>query len=373
MVITDDGVFSRLAEQWDHLVDGCASSTPFQAHAWLNSWWRAYGAPGQLRVAAAYAGGDLVAAAALYVSRNLPVRTLSPVGAGMSDFSDVLVADAVGEDRAEVVRRLGSALRDFGGWDVIDLPEVRPGAAAAELAAQWPGPRSSTPASTCLELPVQDINDLLASLSPSTARTRRRDLRRLHEAGVSSRLVAAQDVPFAVAEFHRLHLAQWQGRGINPEHARPQFRAFLTDALPLMVERGQALVAEYYLDRELMAVAINVLDRSLMGGYLSGVSPALRKRVDVGTLMLSNDMKLAQERRTPVVSLLRGQENYKLRWRPVPVLNRRVILGFPGSTLAVAYLAAAEGRARALPWLRQRAPWLKNLLTGLKKAARTGP
>ena len=369
-VIVDDDEFARLAEPWDRLVAGCGSSTPFQAHAWLNSWWRAYGTPGRLRVAVVYVEGELVGAAALYLSRRLPVRILSPVGVGVSDFCDVLVADTLGAERVNVVYALRSAICQVRGWDVIDLPEVRPAAAVGELAAVWSARSSSTPASTCLELRAQDLSDLVASLPGSTAagrKTMRKKLRKLDQVGVTSRPVPVEDVPAAVAQFHRLHLAQWEGRGINPEHTRPRFRAFLDEALPLMVKRRQALVTEYHLGGELVGVVINVVNSSLLGGYLFGMSPVVRRHLDIGTLLLRDDMIRAMEQGAPVVSLLRGEEDYKFRWGPVPVQNRRVVLGRSGSMLALLHLASAEAQAKALPWLRQHAPWLKRLRKVLER------
>jgi len=365
-VVTQDDVFSQLADRWDRLVDGCESATPFQTHAWLNSWWRAYGIPGRLRVVVVDAGPELVAAVALFVSRRRLVRVLSPVGVDLSDFCEVLVADSVREDR-DLVGILCSAIGDVAGWDVVDLPEVRPGAVALELAAVWPGGSSTTPASTCLELPVQDLNDLVSALPRSTAKHIRRKLRKLDEVRVTSQEVAASDVPAAISAFHRLHLAQWQGRGVTAEHSRPRFRNFLTEALPLMVHRGQAVVAEYHLAGDLMGVRINVVGPSLMGGYLSGVSPLLRDHVDVTTLMLRHNMEQSLQRKTPVLSFLRGQEDYKLRWRPKPVLNRRVVLARPGSFRALIYLTATKAQAKVLPWLRTHVPWLKNLRTQARR------
>jgi CelD/BcsL family acetyltransferase involved in cellulose biosynthesis len=369
-VVTDDEAFFQLAEQWDRLVERCASSTPFQTHAWLSSWWRCYGATGRLRVVVVHAGTELVAAVALFLSRHRLVRILSPVGVGLSDFCDVLVADTAVEDRAALVHALGSATAGMGGWDVIDLPEVRTGAAALELAAEWSGESTIIAASTCLELPVQDLDSLIASLprSDSTARSRRRaKLRKLDEAGITSREVTVPELPLAISEFHRLHLAQWEGRGVAAAHKSPRFPQFLTEALPLMVRRGQAVVVEFGLAGELVAVGINVVGRTFMGQYLAGVAPSLRRHVEVSTLLLRKAMELALQRETPVLSFLRGREDYKLRWRPELVLNRRVVLGRAGSLRALAYLTAVKGRAKALPWLRKHAPWLKSLRTHARR------
>jgi CelD/BcsL family acetyltransferase involved in cellulose biosynthesis len=69
-VISDEVAFGQLAEEWDDLVHRCASSTPFQTHAWLSSWWGCYGTVGRLRVLVARNGTQLVAAVALFLTRR---------------------------------------------------------------------------------------------------------------------------------------------------------------------------------------------------------------------------------------------------------------------------------------------------------------
>lgn len=362
-VITDDLAFAELTSQWEELVDGCALATPFQTHAWLSSWWRAYGKVGRLRVVVVYAGDRLVAAAPLYLRRRWPVCTIAPVGAGISDFSDVLVADELGDARTDALHALVGALRAVRGWDVIDLPEVPPGAAAHDVATVWPGRLSQTDAAFCLELATQDLQELLGKLSKSTRKKKQQALRRIERAGVTTRVVPLPEVPDALENFHRLHEAQWAGRGINPEHVRTRFRNFLAEALPMMVARQQAVLTESRLDGELMSVLIYVMSPTLLGGYLAGVSPELRGHVDVNTLQMRDDMILAAQLGVPTLSLLRGAEETKMRWQAAArtTRNARVVLGRPGSVLAVAYLGAAEGRSRTLAWLREHAPWARKV------------
>jgi hypothetical protein len=61
-------------------------------------------------------------------------------------------------------------------------------------------------------------------------------------------------------------------------------------------------------------------------------------------MMLRQDLALARDRHRQGVSLLRGDEPYKLKWRPTPVRNERIILGRSGSAAAFAGLARARGR-----------------------------
>ena len=75
--------------------------------------------------------------------------------------------------------------------------------------------------------------------------------------------------------------------------------------------------------------------------------------------MMRHNLELAGAADVTTLSLLRGLEDYKLRWRPETVLDKRVVLPRPGSVLAAGHLAAVRGEARLRPWLKERAPWVK--------------
>ncbi len=356
-ILDDPAAFARVAPEWDALVAGCRSATAFQLHAWQTSWWAAYGTPGRLRVLLVSEGDRLVAAAALHLTRRGPVRVLRPLGGDVSDFSDVLVADGPGRDAA--LDALAAGLAGLPGWDVLDLPEVRPGAAARSLAARWPGRALTVPASTCLELAVRPLPELLSDLPGKTAKHIRRKLRRIDEAGVEATVVPAEDADRAVDDLLRFHAAQWAGRGMTAEHGRDRFRTHLQGAVPEMARRGQAVLVRYSRDGRPVGVRLNLVHGELMGAYLSGADPALREDVDVATLMMRHNLELAGAADVTTLSLLRGLEDYKLRWRPETVLDERVVLPRPGSVLAAGHLAAVRGEARLRPWLKERAPWVK--------------
>lgn len=361
--VVDDGEFAGLAERWDRLVDASSSSTPFQTHAWLSSWWRAYGRPGRLRVLVLCVGDEIVAAAPLYLKRVVPARVLGPIGEGISDFSDILIADDPGDSQEVVLRAMLKALGQAKGWAVIDLPEVPPGAAAQDLAERWPGSVSRMDASLCIEFPTQDMDSLVGKLAGGNRRKRRHALRHAERSGLTTRVVPSDEIGAALEHFHRLHEAQWEGRGINPEHLRPRFRMFLSEAIPAMVTRGQAVVTENLLGDEVMSVIIHVRDQFMVGGYLAGVSPALRNHVEVSTQQVRDSMVLGKELGVSRVSMLRGQEEVKLRWQSaaLSVRNTRLVLGRSDRISAVVWTAAAAARSNVKTWLIEHAPWTRRI------------
>jgi CelD/BcsL family acetyltransferase involved in cellulose biosynthesis len=355
----DDDCLPGLAAEWNALAARCPAATPFQSHAWLESWWHSYRRPGRLRLVLVRHGGRLVAAAPLLLERRWPCGVLTPLGGRLSDFTDVLVDADVTADACWI---LAAALLAQREWQVIDFREVRPGAVAADsLLPVWPGPHWQLPASLCLELPATPMAELVGRLPKHTRKTVRRRLNQIDRLDLEVRAAPAEEADRAVTDLLRLHRLQWRGRSGNPAHLRPQFRRHLVRAVRAMIDSGQASVLEYRVDGRLMASSLTVVGPDLAGGYLYGADPALRDRVDVMTLLLGSTLDLAHGRGCATLSMLRGAEPYKARWRPREASNQRILLGRPGSVRTTAYVAAVHTRRRVVLALRRRMPWLREV------------
>ncbi|MFB7495134.1 GNAT family N-acetyltransferase [Streptomyces sp. NPDC056161] len=351
-VHTDERVFAELAPAWERLYRHCATATPFQSHAWLHSWWRSYGTPGRLRLVLVRSGGELVAAAPLMLVRR-PLPALVPLGGPVSDYRDVLIdddADAVG---GRPTAALTAALAATARTALIDFREVRPGGALERVYENWPGPRRALRDSLCLELPAVPMADLLARLPSGKAQRTRAKLRKLTALGVQRQAVEPDGTDAALRRLLELHRLQWQGRKVTPEHLRPRFAEHLVGAVGPMVRSGDAVVTEFRLDGEVVAVDLTLLSRSLVGGYLYGAHPRLReRRADVAVMLL--DACAEQAAGCGSLSLLRGDEPYKHHWRPEPVANRRLLLAHRTTApLLSATLYGATARQRAGQALRR--------------------
>ncbi|SDS16467.1 Acetyltransferase involved in cellulose biosynthesis, CelD/BcsL family [Friedmanniella luteola] len=358
-VVRDARAFGLLAQEWDRLYGSAPRATPFQTHAWLVAWWRAYGEPGRLRVVLVRSQGRLVAAAPLHLVNRGPVRVLAPLGGAISDFTDVLVEEARGRDEASAyLSGLVDALDAVAGWDVLDLPEVRGGAAAELLAGLWPGRVRRQESSACMELPVTDFSELLLTLPTKRAREVRRVLRRSDELGLVVADVPSPEVAEAVPRLLQLHALQWEGRGGNPEHQRPRFAQHLAEALTVMVDQGQAAVVRYQLDGQELAGQVVLVGHDLIGGYLLGVAPELYRRMDFSTYVVRADLERARGRGCSTYSMLRGRESYKERWHAVAAVNSRLLLVRPSAPRGLAYALGVRSRARLVVAAGEHAPWL---------------
>lgn len=323
----DPGRFGALAAEWTALHRRTSAATPFQSHAWLHSWWLSYGTPGRLRVVLVRRGGALVAAAPLMLARR-PLPALVPLGGTISDFSDVLLDD---EHADSAARALARALATAARSAVIDLREVRPGAAAERVYHCWDGPRDRLDDSLCLELPAVPMDRLLARLPSSRAQRARAKIRKIDSLGIEERLVPGEEIPTAVARLLQLHRLQWQGRGVTPEHLSARFADHLARAVRAMAASGDAAVTEFRLAGEVVAADLTLMSGSLAGGYLYGADPILRERkIDVATMLLRGSARRISADGRTTLSMLRGNEPYKHHWRPEAVHNQRLLLARGG-------------------------------------------
>ncbi|MDX2764223.1 GNAT family N-acetyltransferase [Streptomyces europaeiscabiei] len=345
---TDESEFAELAGPWDRLYRRCGAATPFQSHAWLHSWWLSYGTPGRLRLVLVRDGAELRAVAPLLLVRS-PVPALVPLGCPISDFADVIVDDEYADEASDA---LAEGLSAAARTALIDFREVRPGAAVEQIYDRWRGPRRKVADSVCLELPAQPMDELLKRLPNSRAQRVRAKLRKLGDLGIEPRAVRADEVDSALRTMLDLHRLQWQDRKVTTEHMRPRFSEHLARSVEPMVRSGDAVVTEFRLGGDVLAVDVTLLSRRLAGGYLYGAHPRLRERkADVATMLLNACAGQVSAGSHQVLSLLRGAEPYKLRWRPDTVVNQRLLLARRRTApllSAVAYDAAARLRGKEL-------------------------
>lgn len=290
------------------------------------------------------------------------MRCCHPSG-GVSDFTDILLADDCASEASQV---LTGALMNERDWHVIDLREVRPQAAAQLLFDIWPGGRRRIADSTCLQLPAGTIEPILAGLSGRTANTVRRKLRKIDALDIRVSSTEEATAGSVIAELLRLHERQWQGRDIDVEHLRPRFAAHLASAVCSLIAQDKAELVQYRMGDTLVACELLVVGHDFVGDYLRGVDPELRKMIDVTAMLVRHNLIVTQRRERGVYSMLRGIEPHKMRWRPEPVHNQRLLLSRTKGILGASYVAAVRVR-RLADEMEERSPGWRRFRRQVRK------
>lgn len=346
-VTTDLAGLRDLRPDLDRLYRADERAMPFLAPGWLEAWWAVYGRRGRLRLVTVWEDGVLRAAAPFHEVRRLGARVLAPVGGSLADHTDVLLDGA--SDGA--VPALVGALRDLA--DVVDLPEVPPGANVRRLAEVWPRPLLARPSSTTAQLPARPVEEIVAGFSSRTRGHRRRELRSVAAAAVHHRELRPDEVGGGVARLLALHREAWAHRTITLEHTRPRFADFLTRATRALVRSGDAALVEHRVGDDVVAVELVLLGRDAAGGYLYGHRPELRATLNVTAMLLAADLSAAADRGLATFSMMRGGEAYKDHWHPQTVRHERLVLPLRPTRRAAVYLHAVRASSLTRERLRE--------------------
>lgn len=328
-LVRTDGALRANAASWEALWRRVPGALPFQSPAWLLPWWEQFGT-GRPRVALLRtSNGGLAGLLPLYILDEPPERKLLLIGAGTTDYLDLLLAPDAPADAAQ--RLLQAALHHASedGITACDLTELPPASPLHDVPAP-PGWREAS--RWCSACPVLVLPSGAARLKDVVPEGKLRDLRlarnRAERAGGwTTEIATPASLDNLLQELIRLHQDRWREAGEPGAFGNPRVGAFHRVAAPgllarkmlrLMVLRiGGRIAATYYV---LLASAGRMLI------YLSGFDRAWA-RESPGTLLTGALLEQALREGQRELHFLRGGETYKYDWGAEDRLNlgRRLV------------------------------------------------
>ena len=326
--------------EWDDLLLDSPTATPFSTPEWLHAWWRFYGAGRRALFYEVREGKDLVG---LYPAavKSGPWRTLRAMGTGPSDYLHPLARE--GNEEA-VAAALAPRLRETKGVDLLDLHGLREDQPLAAIATD--------DQARCLVLDLPATYDLfLATLGKSL----RYDVRRLDKSPFKegkATLVAYPpgDVQAGLDVLFELHKARWRAKrlpGAFIGRLVPFQRAWAAEA----AARGYLWLSVLRLEgRPIGALYAMTVGKGVFY-YQAGFAPA-EGSISPGTLLVAHTVRRAVEEGKTRFDFLRGDEDYKRRWKPQHAFaDRRAVLPLtPRGAAGAAWIAQAsrvEAKIRA--------------------------
>ncbi|HEX2943219.1 MAG TPA: GNAT family N-acetyltransferase [Rhodopila sp.] len=299
---TDDAALADLWLPWRALWHRVPDALPFLSPAWLKPWWSAFGT-GRPVVATLHNGNGLAGVLPLYRLGD----KLLPIGVGVSDYFDVLLAPGAPPDAAQ---RLLHAALDAAGTGRCDLPELPQTSPLRDVAARaswradaWRGP-------PCPALPLLP--------TPAIPKGMRRDLRQARNraeraGGWHIDRADAASFPALLAALVQLHGARWRGRGEAGALADPAVLAFHHAAGPELLAAGLLRLEAVRVHDRIAAVIYALLSRDRIHFYLSGFDPGSSFE-SPGTILLGHMIETAAREGRREADFLRGDERYKYAW-----------------------------------------------------------
>lgn len=338
-VVTDDAGLRDLEPEWRSLFARARAGDPmpFQSPDWLLPWWACFGT-GRPVVAAAEDG---------LLACYLLDDKLLPMGAGLTDYQDLLLAaDAAPEAPAALLRGVLEAARSQGAreFHFPDLP-LRAALRALPPPSPWTDELIEADIAPILVLPPgASLRDVIG---PSRLRDTRQAQHRAERAGgftlsqsssprkrgpvseqracsaMGSRFRGDDERGWPVLE--NLHTHRWRAAGAPGVLADPTVRAFHQIAAPRLIEAGLLSIPVLYIAGQPAAACYVLHGTHRRYLYLSGYDPKFQYE-SPGTILLAHIVETAMQDGVRELHFLRGDEPYKRAWGAVA--HRNVLRAF---------------------------------------------
>jgi CelD/BcsL family acetyltransferase involved in cellulose biosynthesis len=322
------------APAWRALYDTDPHATPFQHPAWLIPWWHHFGQP-DLRTVVLTRNGSPVGLLPFYIypDPHTGERHLLPLGVGTTDYLDgVFSPDCAATD---ILRAL-DLFCDDSGWDVLHVPQLRPGSLLLDALSRTPGTQPFT-ADHCSRMPAAPISGLPSKIRRNAMYYRNRAARL---GTLELTFAATPTLSTAFESLVRLHTDRWNQNGQPGVLADPGVLAWHREALPRLHEAGLLRLCTLRLDDEVLAVLYSLVDPPgrpdrTQYFYITAYSTA-HADLRPGTLLLALAIDHAANEGIRTIDMLRGDEPYKRIWHLSPAASHGYTLAHPARAAAAA-------------------------------------
>ena len=301
-----------LLPEWRELFAHCDDATPFQSPSWMLAWIEAF-SPSRLIAVELRHQGRLVGLAPLLVYPRGSEQVLAFAGGGVSDYLGWLINGDGGPRSDEVLCALLCSVQDVPDWTVLDLTDLRQDHRALRSALE----QAEQPHDVCfvLELPTSR-EELLNTFSKKQRANIRYARSRLERAGGGTfELANSETLTSALDELFTLHANRWQAAGEAGVLYDPAVQRFHRIAAPALLREGLLRLYQLRVGQRTIAVIYSLFFRDTAYCYIQGFDPAFAE-LSPGTLLMFHVIEDAAHHGISRFDFLRGEEAYKLHWRP---------------------------------------------------------
>jgi len=322
--ITSLCALRRVEPEWNALWERCREATVFQSPDWLTPWVEAF-APSRLWVLELRERGTLIGLAPLFIYGTGGDRIVAPLGAGISDYLDVLVAP----EFPEAVDALAEFLQEQA-WTELHFPDLRESSVLLRPEFlvrfnhgyfEWGRPKTRE---ICPQLDLPTTADALRTVVPAKQLRNLRVARRSLD-GASVELATDATLDEFLTALFRLHEKRWQRSGQSVVLADSQVRELYRRAAPRLMKRGVLRLFGLRYGSELIACLMAFSDRDAMRLYMQGYDPDWA-RSSPGAQLVGAALEQAIREGKKAADFMRGREVYKYYWgcRDIPTFELQI-------------------------------------------------
>jgi CelD/BcsL family acetyltransferase involved in cellulose biosynthesis len=350
-IVTDAARFATIQHAWRQLWERSGGYI-FQSHDWIAGW--LIGVTDRkeikLHVALLWDGDRLCAAMPLAVHRRSRLRVLTWAAQLFSDYCDCLLDPAYAD--TPILPSLWNGLRRFGGFDLINLQQIRPDAKCRDFFDQLVREGSRLQhggrEERCMRIENRwtDGNSFFRSLNKKGRNNHTRGKRILAELGgeVAFRIVEPlESGTSALDEIMRLK-ELWLRTNDPASPLLGPDRTVLRAVLDNAWQSGLAKIFLLHTGGKVAAASVNFVYAGRMEAYFTAYDTAF-DRASPGTILIVEYARWSFDRGLTHVDFLRGEEAFKFR-----MANAETMLSsFTGARTLVGQVAVSGHR-----WLSRR-------------------
>lgn len=318
----------EIEREWTELWNRCPGLTIFQSPDWLIPWVEAF-APHRLWVLEARCDHTLVGLAPFFIYGTGEDRIVAPLGAGVSDYLDVLIDPSTPEALDAMLRFIWNHASEWTELQFPDLQAVSPLVSHDIRSALAAGNREHftqrlTASDFCPQLNLPASMDDLRTVVPAkqirNLRAARRQLDR-SKVGLADRTSLDE---YLDALF-RLHDKRWQRNGEQGVLADPRVKELHRRVAPRLLESGVLRVFGLRQCGQLIACLMAFFERDAARLYMQGYDPDWA-RFSPGAQLIGAALEQAISEKKRVADFMRGRETYKYYWgsRDVPTYRLHI-------------------------------------------------
>ena len=350
-VVTEPRRFAAVEEAWQALWQR-AGGRIFQRHDWISGWLEGVRDRREIRplIVLAWDGKALVGALPCALHRRSGLRLLQWAAQLFSDYCDWLIDPGCAQE--PVSRALWDAVWRSGGFDLVNLHQVRPDAACRlfldGLLGRGGVLQAGERTERCMRIESHWPNGeaYFRSLNKKGRNNHTRGKRILAELGgeVSFDVVEpGADVEQVLAEITRLKDA-WLRANDPASPLLAGDAAVLRTVLRRAWDSGLARIFLLRVGGKIAAASVNFVYAGRMEAYFTAYDAAY-ERASPGTILIVDYAKWSFDRGLTLVDFLRGEEPFKFR-----LANAETVLdSYAGARTLVGQLAISGHR-----WLARR-------------------
>lgn len=311
-----------LLPEWRELFAHCADATPFQSPGWILAWIEAF-SPSRLIAVEVRHQGRLVGLAPLLIYPKGSEQVLAFAGGGVSDYLGWLIDGDGGPLSDEVLFALLSAVQDVPKWTVLDLTDLRRHNRVLRSALG----QAAQPHDVCFVLELPSSREELLNTFSKKQRANIRYARSRFErvGGGSFELANSETLSSALEELFTLHGSRWQTAGQPGVLHDRTVQQFHRIAAPALLREGLLRLYRLRVGQFTIAVIYSLFFRDTAYCYIQGFDPAFAE-LSPGTLLMFHVIEDAVDHGMSRFDFLRGEEAYKLHWRPCAENTYRIEL-----------------------------------------------